>query len=164
MMFKATFNFISVISWRSVLLVEETGASWENHRNVANRWQTLSHNALSSTTLVVIVTDSTGSCKSNYHAISTTMVLFLILIWANSSDPFWKDTTSIFSLIMLLQPIWWTRSHALVYNRTYMSCTSVKKTVKWYSDMPTCWETMFNVFITFFQCILKRKYAFYGWW
>ena len=28
----ATFNNISVMSWRSVLLVEETGGSGENHR------------------------------------------------------------------------------------------------------------------------------------
>jgi hypothetical protein len=33
MMFNATFNNISVISWRSVLLVEETG---ENHRAAAS--------------------------------------------------------------------------------------------------------------------------------
>ena len=37
-MFKATFNNISVISWRSVLLVPE-----ENHPPVACHWQTLSH-------------------------------------------------------------------------------------------------------------------------
>jgi hypothetical protein len=35
MVFSATFNNISVISWRSVLLVEETG---ENHRPVASHW------------------------------------------------------------------------------------------------------------------------------
>ena len=29
--FNATFNNISVISWRSVLLVEETGVPRENH-------------------------------------------------------------------------------------------------------------------------------------
>jgi hypothetical protein len=33
MVFNATFNNISVISWRSVLLVEETG---ENHRPAAS--------------------------------------------------------------------------------------------------------------------------------
>jgi hypothetical protein len=32
MVFNATFNIISVISWRSVLLVEETGVPGENHR------------------------------------------------------------------------------------------------------------------------------------
>ena len=37
----ATFNNISVISWRSDLLVEETG---ENYRPVGSHIQTLSHN------------------------------------------------------------------------------------------------------------------------
>jgi len=31
MVFNATFNNISVISWRSLLLVEETGGPGENH-------------------------------------------------------------------------------------------------------------------------------------
>ena len=44
MLFNATFNNISVISWRSVLLVEETRVPGENHRPVANHRQTLSHN------------------------------------------------------------------------------------------------------------------------
>ena len=43
MVFNATFSNISVISWRSVLLAEETGIPGENHR------QTLSHNFVSST-------------------------------------------------------------------------------------------------------------------
>ena len=33
--FKATFNNISVILWRSFLLVEETGVPGENHRPAA---------------------------------------------------------------------------------------------------------------------------------
>ena len=36
MVFNATFNNIAVISWRSVLLVEETGVHIENHRHVAS--------------------------------------------------------------------------------------------------------------------------------
>jgi len=36
MVFSATFNNISVISWRSILLVEETGITGENHRPVAS--------------------------------------------------------------------------------------------------------------------------------
>ena len=42
MVFNPTFNNISVISWRSVLLVEEIGVPGESHRSVANYWQTLS--------------------------------------------------------------------------------------------------------------------------
>jgi hypothetical protein len=34
MVFNATFNNISVICWRSVLLVDETGVPGENHRSV----------------------------------------------------------------------------------------------------------------------------------
>ena len=49
MAFNATFNNISVISWWSVLLEEETGVHEENHRPVASHWQTLSHNVVSST-------------------------------------------------------------------------------------------------------------------
>ncbi len=43
MAFNATFNNILVISWWSVLLVEETGVHGENHR------PTLSHNVVPST-------------------------------------------------------------------------------------------------------------------
>jgi hypothetical protein len=46
MVFNATFNSISAISWRLVLLVEETGGSGENHRPVASHQQTLSHNVV----------------------------------------------------------------------------------------------------------------------
>ena len=49
MVFNPTFNNISVIAWRSVLLVEETGVPRENHRPVASHWQTLSYNVVSST-------------------------------------------------------------------------------------------------------------------
>jgi hypothetical protein len=47
--FCTTFNNISVISWRSVLLMVESGGPGENHRPVTSNWQTLSHNVVSST-------------------------------------------------------------------------------------------------------------------
>jgi hypothetical protein len=49
MVFNATLSNISLIPWRSVLLMEETGVPGENHRPVASHWQTLSHNVVSST-------------------------------------------------------------------------------------------------------------------
>jgi len=42
MVFNVTFNNFSVISWRSVLLVDETGVPGENHRPIASHWQTWS--------------------------------------------------------------------------------------------------------------------------
>jgi hypothetical protein len=49
MVFNATFNNILVISWQSILLVEETRVPGENHRPIASHWQTLLHNVVSST-------------------------------------------------------------------------------------------------------------------
>jgi hypothetical protein len=71
-------SVISVISWRSVLLVEETGGPGENHWPVASHRQTLSHNVVHPPpwsrfelkTSVVIGTDCIGSCKSNYHTMT----------------------------------------------------------------------------------------------
>jgi len=73
MVFDATVDNISAMSWRSVLLREQTGLLGENHSH------TLSHKVVSSkphhagfelTTLEVIGTDWTGSRKSNYHIIT----------------------------------------------------------------------------------------------
>ena len=51
MVFNATFNNISAILWRSVLLVEEIGVPGENNRPVTGYLQTLSHSVVSSTLL-----------------------------------------------------------------------------------------------------------------
>ena len=81
MVLNTTFNNILIISWRSVLLVEETGLPGENHRPVASHWQTLSHIVVSSTpllsgirthNLVVVGTNYIGCCTFIYHAITTT--------------------------------------------------------------------------------------------
>jgi hypothetical protein len=46
-LFNTTFNNISVISWRSVLLEEETG---ESHQHVASYWQTITQWYIEDTT------------------------------------------------------------------------------------------------------------------
>jgi len=62
MVLSANIYNISALSWRSDLLVVETGVPRENHRPVASHWQTLSHNVAF---LVVRGTDCTVSYKSN---------------------------------------------------------------------------------------------------
>jgi len=42
MVFKVTFNNISIILW------QKQGVSWENHWPAASHWQTLSHHVVSS--------------------------------------------------------------------------------------------------------------------
>ena len=49
MVLSATFNNISVISWRSVLMVEQTRVPGEIHSPAASHWQTFSHNVSSRT-------------------------------------------------------------------------------------------------------------------
>ena len=79
MMFNATFNNISVISWRSVLLEEETRVPGENRRPATSCWQTLSHIMLYRRVHLVcgirthyVSVDSIGSYKSNYRTNTTT--------------------------------------------------------------------------------------------
>ena len=100
MVFNATNRNMSVISWLSVLLVEEGGISGGNQRPVGSHWRTLSHNVISYrvhlaweefelTTLVVIGTRCIGSHKSNYHTITTmtarenalSLLVSLIIFW-----------------------------------------------------------------------------------
>ena len=48
MVFYASFNNISMISWRSDLLVEETRVPGENHGSATSHPQAISHNVVSS--------------------------------------------------------------------------------------------------------------------
>jgi hypothetical protein len=50
MVFNAIFNNIFVISWQSVLLVEETGVPGEIHQTAVSQLQNASHNVVSSRT------------------------------------------------------------------------------------------------------------------
>ena len=81
MVFNDTFNNISVISWWSILLVEEVVVPGENHWP-AQITDKLYHIILYQVhlvwegfelpTLVIISTDCIGNCKSNYHKITIT--------------------------------------------------------------------------------------------
>ena len=88
MVFNATFNNIPVISWQSAVLVEETGIPGENHRPAASHWPTLCcieyispSTGFKLTTVVVIGTACTGSCKSKDHTITTTTYPKVLLSW-----------------------------------------------------------------------------------
>ena len=119
MVLNATFNNISVISWRSVLLVEETGVPRENHRPVANNWQTWSHNVVSSTPplsgirIQNFIGDRLwlhiiGNCKSNYHTIRSPLLSwvykwriykkqYIVCMW-HTTDPVSYELSSYFNI------------------------------------------------------------------
>ena len=76
MVFNATFNTISAISWRWVLLVDETGVPGRKSLTIfisiccieyISPWA-----GFELTTLVAICTDCTGSCKSTASPVTTT--------------------------------------------------------------------------------------------
>ena len=73
MVFNATFNNSSVISWRSVLLVEGNLSQVTEHfYHKGCIEHTSPWTGFELTTFVMIGTDCTDSCKSNYHTITTT--------------------------------------------------------------------------------------------
>jgi hypothetical protein len=82
----ATFNNISVTSWRSVVLMEETWVPGENHRTVASHWQTLYCIEYTSPSagfelVPLVVIDCTSSCTSNYHRITTALINIVGLVY-----------------------------------------------------------------------------------
>ena len=84
MVFDTTFNNISVILWQLALLVEETRIpcrkSLTNFITLCCIEYTSPQTGFELTTLVVIGTDCTGSCKSNYHMI-TAMTPLVRSVW-----------------------------------------------------------------------------------
>ena len=85
--FNATFNNISIILWRSVLLAEETGGpgSGGNHQSHIMLYPS-TWSRFELTTLVVIGTDCIGSCESNFQMITATTAPRNIDL-SSSTDP-----------------------------------------------------------------------------
>jgi hypothetical protein len=86
MVFNATFNNITVISWQSVLLQEVTGVPAKKHRPAASHWQTWSHNVVSSTSRLRGIRSYNGqktdnkTCKNQsgfqVHVVSKCIIFF----------------------------------------------------------------------------------------
>jgi hypothetical protein len=70
MVFNTTFNNDSAISWRSIILVEKTGVP--RKKPTTCRKSLINLIRFEPTIVLAIGTDCIGSCKSNYHTITTT--------------------------------------------------------------------------------------------
>jgi len=84
MVFNATFNNISVISWWSVLVVEETGGPGENLSQVTDKFYhimlyTSVRARFELATLVVIGIDCIGSCKTIHHDDTTSFNMYIYI-------------------------------------------------------------------------------------
>jgi hypothetical protein len=99
MVFNATFNNISVIAWRLVLLVEETGVPRENHRPVASHWQPSLHtcNVVSSTPRhewdlnlqLEFICETTISCYNvNIYKVRPNGFIGFLIVYMRFTEPF----------------------------------------------------------------------------
>ena len=120
LVFSATFNNVLVISWRPVLLVEESVVQGENHRPVTEPWQSLPYIVVSSTPLLGgIWTHNVrgnrhwlhSSYNSKYHTIRTTKDPFIIPV---DIIIYWK--------------LWFFNScHVIYFWRTYKDWIFIKR-------------------------------------
>jgi hypothetical protein len=121
MVFNATFNNISVISWRSVLLVEETG---ENHWPAECHWQTLSHNDVLSTphmsgirTRNVIGDRHWFGCSEHLFWFTVFTQCTTLLLFLHSKIFGIKDTsTSVPHFAQNLSNLWKDRWRCYIHN------------------------------------------------
>jgi hypothetical protein len=148
MVFNATFNNISVISWQSVLLVEENGVPGENHdqSEVTDKLDHimlyrvhLSWVGFELTTLVVIGTGCIGSSKSYYHMTMTTtapsqgaglpiMSLKEYRLWLWCLTPL--SVIQEISNAMLLKICFWKSSNNFVFKVAHWVVLILERTLK----------------------------------
>ena len=109
LVFNATFNNISVISWWSVLLVEQNRSTRRKlstcRKSLTNfiTWYCIEYTSPERDSLVMKSTDSIGSCQSNHYTITTTTVPYnygtcsSLLYWRQWCRP-GKSSTTLLSL------------------------------------------------------------------
>ena len=112
MVFSTTFNNISVISWRSVLLVEETGGPGEttDPPQVTDKLHhimlyTSPWSRFELTTSVVKGTDCIGSCKSNYHVITAPYIGFCIIPKVHHKNSNVQSIATVYEYLSIKSPL-----------------------------------------------------------
>ena len=144
------FNNISAISWRLVLLMEETEVPGENHQLVGSHWQTLSHNVVSSTPRL-------GRIRTHKSQIVFGTDIISVIIFKSSkirSSPFsfllcWLLTHTQFND--------WSSSMVLNFNKGNAKRGVSPRLKIWPGDLdlwpPSPWKSIG------FQILLRTKYV-----
>jgi hypothetical protein len=145
MVFNATFNDISVISWRQVLFVEETGVCGENHRPVASHWQTLLHNVV----LKVFESKKTKWTQHDYqHCLQSPFFSYLSHVFRKLSWSYGNQKNNNLSLIEHKKKIPWhdmtLQTQVLAWDMHKYDCidSHLLKSIKYYSTS-TSWSSLF---------------------
>jgi hypothetical protein len=108
MVFNTTFNNISVISWGSVLLVEEIRVPNDNHWTAASHWKTLCHNVVT-------------------HTPRYEWIIYYNRFWEKKFQDVWCDGTDIsedFDLEVHIQSVVLTleQFHCYIYVWMFLFC------------------------------------------
>ena len=96
MILNTTFKNISVILWRSVLLVKEIGGPGENHRQLSSHWQTLSHNVVHLTLIEIRTHDISGDMQWLRRSLQ------IQLLYDYGHDGPNMDIVHVFNMILLV--------------------------------------------------------------
>ena len=109
MLFNATFNNSLGISWRSVLLVEDTGGPGENQRPVASHWQTLPHYVVDLALIEIPTHNNSGDIN---ECSPSSGIGDLNRFWLLCLDPFlllpWTLLNHMPFQIVDCERTWWT--------------------------------------------------------
>ena len=145
----------------STLLLEESVVRGEILRTVASHWHTLSHKVVLSTsqragselsTLVVKSTDCTFCWKFNYHPITTTMGMVILVLIISSTvrghaGHYVQCMDEIFKFLprITIQDLVW-----ILTIEKYMNLLREKKPI-------SSWNILWNVSVSFSQSILNPR-------
>ena len=137
--FNATFNNISVISRRSVLLVEETGQPRETPQITDKHYHIMLYTSpwagVKPTTSVKIGTDCICRCKSNYTTITATTALFTLYMYLSA------EFYTLIPVLCIYKSIYHISRHmSIIWKESFNSAGQQIQLSKQDKQLPLIWN------------------------